>query len=248
MISFFFGLPGVGKTTVLTSLAVKFSQPISVYKNVYHNVFSLKVPGATYIDNECVGKYDLSNSAILIDEGSLFADNRDYKSFPKALKEFIFLHRHYKCDLYIFAQEATALDAKIRHVTDKCYLIYKGFWTGKFITSYYRIPYGIIIPDPKKNQQSLGEIIQGYCKPNIIVRIFGTKRLYRPLYYKYFDSFEQPIKYPSLPDKYQKTPYTERQKKQIRFRKKIKKLKNKILQKLSLLRFRGKKEPVLQKN
>lgn len=232
MVCLFFGLPGAGKTTVLTSLALKYAKPNSKYKHVYHNVLSLNVPGATYIDNECIGKYDLSHSLLLIDEAQLFVDNRDYKSFSKELKDFFFLHRHLYVDCFLFSQQWDATDKKIKSITDRCYYIYKSRMTGMFISKYYRIPYGIIIPDPKKNQQSLGEIIQGYCKPNIFVRIFGTKRLFRPLYYKYFDSFEQPIKYPALPSKYQKTPYTERQKKQIKFRKKLKKLKNKIFQKL----------------
>lgn len=54
------------------------------------------------------------------------------------------------------------------------------------------IPYGIIIPDPKKDDsEKLGEIIQGYCKPNIFVRMFQP-RLRRKKYYKYFDSWARP--------------------------------------------------------
>lgn len=232
MVCLFFGLPGAGKTTALTYHALQFARPGSKYKNVYHNVKSLSVPGTTYIDNECIGKYDLSHSLILIDEAQLFADNRDYKAFPKELKEFFFMHRHINVDIFLYSQQWDSLDRKIRSITDRVYYIYKTKITGIFISKYYRIPYGIIIPDPKKNQQSLGEIIQGYCKPNIFVRLFGTKRLFRPKYYKYFNSFEQPTQYSPLPEKYKKIPYTEAQKRIIKFRKRLKKLKNKIFQKL----------------
>ena len=220
MVCLFFGLPGAGKTTVLTSIALKFVQPGSKYLHVYHNVKSCVVPGSIYIDNSCIGKYDLSDSLILIDEAQLFADNRDYKSFPEFLKEFFFMHRHYNVDIYLFSQQWDSLDKKIRSITDRVYYIYKGILTGHWISSYYRIPYGIIIPDPKKNQQSLGEIIQGYCKPPWYVRLFAT-RVYRPKYYKWFDSFQRNTIMPALPDKYVPVPLTKAMKRRKKFLKKV---------------------------
>lgn len=212
MVCLFFGLPGAGKTTVLTSIAMKYSQPFSKYRNVYHNVKGLIVPGSTYIDNECIGKYDLDWSLILIDEAQLFADNRDYKQFPQYLKEFFFGHRHDHVDIYLFSQQWDSLDKKIRSITDRVYYVYKGKLTGAWISSYYRIPYGVIIPDPKKSQQSLGEIIQGYCKPPFFVRLFA-RRLYRPKYYPYFDSFVKIADRPKLPDRYHMIPWSPKQEK-----------------------------------
>lgn len=90
------------------------------------------------------------------------------------------------------------VDRKIRVITDRCYYMYKGKLLGKWFSTYYRIPYGIIIPDPKKKDgEKLGEIVQGYCKPPWYVRLFAP-RLYRPRYYKYFDSWEAPV-LPPLP-------------------------------------------------
>lgn len=221
MVCLFFGLPGAGKTTVLTALALKYSSPFSQYRHVYHNVLSCTVPGTTYIDNSCIGKYDLSDSLILIDEAQLFADNRDYNSFPKELKEFFFMHRHYNVDIYLFSQQWDSLDKKIRSITDRVYYIFKGKIFGHWISKYYRIPYDIIIPDPKKNQQSLGEIIQGYCKPNLIARLFCTKRLYRPKYYKYFNSYQVNTPLPALPDNYKRYPFSIKQKRLKRWKKKI---------------------------
>lgn len=217
MISLYFGLPGAGKTTVLTSLALKYSQPFSNYRNVYHNVKGLTVPGTTYIDNDCIGRYDLDWSLLLIDEAQLFADNRDYKKFPTYLKEFFFGHRHDHVDICLFSQQWDALDIKIRSVTDRVYYVYKTKLLGNWITTYYRIPYDVIIPDPKKNTGSqLGQIIQGYCKPPFLVRLFAT-RLYRPKYYPYFDSFVKLADRPKLPEQYTSIPWTVKQQRQIEF-------------------------------
>ena len=170
------------------------------YQHVYGNV-RMNIPGYTYIDNDCIGRYDLHNALILIDEATLFADSRAYKEFGKDKISYFLEHRHFKVYIFLFTQQWDGVDRKIRVITDRVYYVYKGRFLGLWWTSYYRIPYGIIIPDPKKDQQKLGEIIQGYCKPNFFVRLIAGKRIYRPRYYKYFDSFERYYLEP-LPDKY----------------------------------------------
>lgn len=204
MISLFFGLPGAGKTTILASIAKKYSVPFkkNPYKNVYSNVH-LSIPGVIYIDNECIGKYLLKDSLILIDEATLFADSRAYKEFDKQKLSFFLQHRHYNCDVFLFTQQWDGVDRKIRVITDRVYYVYKGKIFGKLWSSYYRIPYGIIIPDKKVGGEKLGEIIQGYCKPDIITRLLSHKVI-RSKYYKYFDSWEAPA-LPDLPSIYQ--PY-----------------------------------------
>lgn len=200
-VSLFFGLPGAGKTTVMTSIALKYSKRIGKpYKNIYCNVH-LKIPNVTYIDNDCIGKYQLEDCLVLIDEATLFADSRDFKNFSRERLEYFLEHRHYNADIMLFTQQWDGVDRKIRVITDRVYYIYKSPIFGHFYSKYYRVPYGIIIPDPKKNPtDKLGEIIQGYCKPSLIVRIFA-KKLWRFRYYKYFDSWERKI-LPPLPPKY----------------------------------------------
>lgn len=186
-ISLYFGLPGAGKTTILAKLALDAMRK-GKYQNIYTNV-QMCVPGVTIIQNDDIGKYQLANCLLLIDEATLFADSRAYKTFDKGKLEFFLLHRHYNVDIVLFTQQWDAVDRKIRTITDRVYYVYKGFWTRKWISSYYRIPYGIIIPDPRKTGDKLGEIVQGYSKPPWYIRIFAV-RVWRPKYYRYFDSWE----------------------------------------------------------
>ena len=199
-VELYFGLPGCGKSTLLAAKAYAAVRK-GKYLNVYSNV-KLAIPGVTFIENDCIGKYDLSDCLLLIDEATLFADSRSYKSFDHGKLLYFLEHRHYNADIILFTQQWDGVDRKIRVITDRVYYVYKGLIFGKWFTTYYRIPYGIIIPDPKLAGDKLGEIVQGYCKPNILVRLFAPK-LFRPAYYKYFDSWERPY-LPPLPVKYQR--------------------------------------------
>lgn len=204
-VSLYFGLPGCGKTTMLARLALR-GVKCGRYLNVYTNV-KLTIPGVTLIDNECIGQYELRDCLLLIDEATLFADSRDYKNFSKGRLSYFLEHRHRNADIILFTQQWDGVDRKIRTITDRVYYIKKGLLFGRWISSCYRIPYDIIIPDPKKNNggEKLGEIVQGYCKPPFLVRIFA-RRVYRPRYYPYFDSWELD-ELPSLPSRYAANPY-----------------------------------------
>lgn len=195
----YFGLPGCGKTTMMTKLAL---DGVKKYPNVYGNV-ELAIPGYTFIDNECIGKYELIDALILIDEGALFADNRDYKNFGKPMIEFFMKHRHDNVDIVIFTQQYDGMDKKIRVVTDRVYYVYKTSFFGHWWTKYYRVPYGVHIPK-KDSEHLMGQIIQGYYRPSFFYKLFNGGRIFRPKYYKYFDSWERVPRDP-LPKKYK--PY-----------------------------------------
>lgn len=192
----FFGLPGCGKTTLMTHFAL-MALKTGRYENVYGNV-RLLIDGYVFIDNDCIGQYLLRDCLLLIDEATLFADSRAYKEFTRGKMTYFLEHRHYRADIFLFTQQWDGIDRKIRTITDRVYYVYKGFFTGRWISKYYRIPYGIQFPDP--SSEKYGEIVQGYRKPDLFTQIFCPV-LIRPLYYKYFDSFECPP-LPELPPEY----------------------------------------------
>lgn len=193
MVSLYFGLPGAGKTTFGTYLAVqeqkRIEKGISRFKYVFTN-WPVAYPGIYKVSAMDLGKVDIQEALVIIDEASLVADSRDYKKFSQEMKEFFLLHRHFRCDVVCITQQWDSVDKKIRVITDHVYYVHKGVFR-RWISYASPIPYGIIIPDQKDNSDKYGEIIQGYCKAPFWQRIFA-KRIRRKKYYKYFDSYNCP--------------------------------------------------------
>lgn len=195
----YFGLPGAGKTTIASKLVVDALKS-GDYKNVYGNIH-MNIPGYTYIPFDVVGKYQLEDCFVVIDEAAIECGNRDYKSFPKEKIALLMTHRHYRMTLVFFSQEPDGVDTKIRAITDQMYYLKKGAILGRWISTVYKIPYGIVWPSENSNGENLGKIVMGYMKPPLLTRLFA-QRVYRPRYYKYFDSWEAEM-LPALPKTYQ---------------------------------------------
>lgn len=185
MIQGYFGLPGSGKTTFLTMLAQKELKKIRKNKSRYDKVLTnFYCDGCYKIDYKDLGHFSIENSLILLDEITLYADSRDFKQFDKFHKSFFLLHRHYNCDVIYFTQQYDGVDKKIRDITSSLYRVKKVAFIS-IATQIYRC---LDINEQTK------EIVQGYRFPNIIERIFCRVHRYclRPLYYKFFDSWERP--------------------------------------------------------
>lgn len=188
MIDLYIGLPGCGKTTLLSSFAVKYlKKGIKVYSNI-----PLAIDGVVYVKNEWIGFYDISNGVLLLDEGEIFAEARSYKTFPKQLSDWIMLHRHYRVQVKIFAQRYKGVDVKIRNLCEHVYMVRRGFLG---LSSYTPIDYRILVPDAG---EKAGDIVEGYRMKGVLRRTFSTRYIARRKYYKYFDSWSAPV-LPPLP-------------------------------------------------
>lgn len=191
MISCYFGVPGVGKTTLATRLAQKELKRIkrgkSPYKYVYTNFYC---EGCMQIKYSEVEVYKIYDALIIFDELTLDADNRKFKDFTDGHRDFFILHRHIDLDIIYLTQDYSKIDAKIRGLTNE--LWYMNRTVIPFFchfTTAKRIYRNIII-----NEYS-GELILGYRFCNLAESFFTSNRkiCYRPRYYKFFNSFDEGV-------------------------------------------------------
>jgi len=169
-----FGSPGAGKSTIAVRYAMQaIKQGIRVYSN-----FPIAIPGVYEINVKDIGSFDLSNSLVLIDEAGLEYNSRDYARFPKQTLVYFKMHRHYRTSFYFFSQGWDDCDKNIRTLCTQYYNIKK---IGVFsLLLEFRKRVGL---DNETHQ-----IVDDFYE--ISPWNGGIKIIYRPQYYKYFDSFK----------------------------------------------------------
>lgn len=189
MITCYFGVPGCGKTTLLTKFAVREIKKIkkgkSVYKHVYTNFYC---DGAEIINYTDLSSYKITDSLILLDELAMDADNRKFKSFDENIRDFFILHRHLGCDIIYATQSYEMVDLKIRQLTAQLWYMQKSV-----------IPFLDLFTTAKRVYRTIAinehtsELTLGYRFCNLLEAFFTSnyKTVFRPLYYQYFDSFDE---------------------------------------------------------
>lgn len=182
MITCYFGVPGVGKTTLAAKLARK---GLRKYKHVYTNFACY---GCEKIDYQDLSKYKLFDSLIVLDELTLDADNRDFKTFSKDHKDFFTLHRHLGVDIIYLTQNYENIDKKIRDCTNELW-----YMSRTVIPFFQRFTRAKRIYRNININENTSELTMGYRFCNFIESIFvsNCKIVYRPKYYKYFDSYDE---------------------------------------------------------
>lgn len=191
MITGYFGVPGCGKTTILTALAQKELRRIRKGKSPYkHVVTNFYCEGCEKFNVPDLGIYKFDHALILIDEITLDVDSRDFKKFNKGLKDFFVLHRHLHNDIIYFCQDFERVDKTIRDMTFDLWYLKKSIVPFlQDFTVAKRIFRNINI-----NELS-SELTLGYRFASFLEIIFSrTKKVfYRRPWYKYFDSFDEGV-------------------------------------------------------
>lgn len=187
MIYEIFGLPRSGKTTLMTAEAQnqlngKSILGINPHKKIFTTFYC---KGCYKINFDDLKQYDFRDSLILIDEISLYADNRNFKNFDDGFLYFFKLHGHYKIDLVWSSQSYQDADKKIRDVTDTIFLVEPSI-----------LPHTSIVKKIYHNYSFKGRTITDTYD---IANRLEWKYINRKKYYKYFDSYETK-KLPEIPE------------------------------------------------
>lgn len=176
-LSVFFGIPGSGKTTIAASLARKYQKhKIPVYSNV-------PIKGCYQFDPvEELGKFEIKNAAVIIDEASIEYNSRSFKTFPKHLIAWFKKHRHEHCEVFIFSQDYQDFDATIKRLAYKYYLCRPSLLPFTFEALPIKRKFGINEQTKKPDDiYSLHSPFTGW---------FFTRYFFAPLVWSNFNSWD----------------------------------------------------------
>ena len=184
MISIYIGAVGSGKTTLGAKLA---HQSIRKGRKVYSNI--IEISGVIPITIEDIGKFNLHDALVIIDEAGIEYNNRalfdkkQNKMSPDAIRWWK-LSRHFRCDAVIFSQ-AQDFDVTLRRLAERIYILRKSIIPC--FSSYKRLAARWV------TDQTTGD---PRLEWNFVP--LSTRWFYRPRWYKYFNSYNVPD-LPSLP-------------------------------------------------
>lgn len=177
-IQIFFGLIGSGKTTIAASICKKaLKRGIRVFSN-------MPIKGAYILKIEEIGHYDMDDSILLIDEAGIDFDNRDYSKNFKDKKRLSWfkLVRHHHGAVFLFSQSWTDMDVKIRNLACKYWYVHRSIIPFFVSACPVKKSFGI-----NENEKKPDDI---YSIPHPLLRPFFEHRVFGPLYWKLFDSWE----------------------------------------------------------
>lgn len=173
ILTIWFGVPGSGKSTWAAWLT---RRDLKKKRKVYSNV---PITGAYKLEPEKdIGKVNIVNGRVIIDEAGLEYNNRKFKTFSDEATYFYKYHRHYQCAVDVFSQGYDDMDKKLRVLAQRLYVVKKSFlpWFVKRREIGKRV--GI-------NELTKEIIDEYYFKP------FTTKYIFCPPLWKTFNTISR---------------------------------------------------------
>lgn len=176
MIDYYFGVMGAGKTTVAVALARK---ALKQGKKVFCN---FPLAGTYSYDVSDLGVHLIEDALIILDEAGIEFNNRFFRSMSKEAISFFKYSRQYCCDIVVLSQCHEDTDITIRRLANRF------FWVKKSVLGFTRVVrlYRYLYIDDKTK-----ELVYGFKPLSFFDNVF-CKYYYRPLYYKYFNSWQPP--------------------------------------------------------
>ena len=115
-----FGKKGSGKSSFLVRKAMEYQKKGYI---VYTNMSDCCLENVRIIDPDKLGDFvPVQDSCLLLDEVGMLYDNRNFKNFRPAVRDFFKLQRHYRVVCYL-ASQSFDVDKKLRDLTDCMYLV-----------------------------------------------------------------------------------------------------------------------------
>lgn len=194
MIQLFFGSPGCGKTTLCAYFAQKYKKQalkkaLKGKKGDYDYIFS----NAEISDANPFSRKQLDTcvfpprSLALVDEAGVDFNSRKTLSMSAEMQEYLKKHRHYKNDLIFFSQTWEDIDVVIQRLAVE-------IWHCKKLGCFTLCRRILKRVDVNEETHKIEDM---YQKQKLIKRLlpfpFGSYSfflIYRPKYYRYFDSWE----------------------------------------------------------
>ena len=181
---FIFAKKGQGKSTLLTKMALHH------LKHGWTVYSTEPIPGCYLIKPEEIGHYELPwHSLLVIDEIGMIWDNRDFKNFSSAVRDWFKLQRHRGVKV-ICASQSFDVDKKIRDLADDMFLLEKKF---RVFSYGKRILKMLDIVEANGDHGSESRIVDQLKFDSILFFWAGSRTLtFIPHWAKYFDSFAAP--------------------------------------------------------
>lgn len=180
-------MPRSGKTTCLARYLKKnFYKYDHVYISgeVFQNFDDEFV---TYIHPYEIGSFrPIDNSLFIICEAGTYFNNRLINKIPTYCTDFFALHGHYHCDI-LWDSQSVDVDKKLRDRTNRLYVVNKSLlpWFSHVV----RIKHWIGVNPDTRDLAETYTIPQSFFKKLLSVLTFGTFWIFRPIYYRLFDSY-----------------------------------------------------------
>lgn len=188
-VNYIFGAPGSGKTTLACKIAQYFiKKQVRVYSNT-------PISNCILYSDEQLGLFSMDNSVIIFDESGCGLNARQFKkglmSDPDRINYWKRI-RHRNSIIIMCSQSWNDTDKICRDLAQSYFLIRKGFFGFTVVTPIFKK-----VDIDKLTHQPTDFFVMG--------ALFQKSLCFRPLYYKYFDSYECK-ELPQFPDDENRVP------------------------------------------
>lgn len=177
--TFIFGKKGAGKSMYMVKEMIRLHKKGWI---IYTDMQDINLPYVRIVKTMDFAQFRPEpRSAIFLDEVGISMDNRNFKSFPPGMRDFVKYVRKMRCKL-IMNSQSFDVDKKVRDTTDRMILI-RSIGCLSLIRPIKRT---VVLTEP------IGDSESKISDKLVFESITSWKLLFMPRWAKYFDSLSMP--------------------------------------------------------